>query len=131
MDIDVLGWSPRRSRHLNGCEVWLLWYTSVRMPERIIFWLTEAVMWIADIGDWLSRFLLSREMYCVLWVVEILRFTQSFPLAQRKVSPSIGHCAVPAHRATEGLPDMSYGESPGQRIEERTRELMNLPEHIK
>lgn len=28
----------------------------------------------------------------------------SFPLAQRKVSPSIGHCAVPAHRATEGLP---------------------------
>lgn len=55
----------------------------------------------------------------------------SFPLAQRKVSPSIGHSAVPAHRATEGLPDMSYGESPGQRIEERTRELMNLPEHIK
>lgn len=30
----------------------------------------------------------------------------------------------------EGLPDMSYGESPGQRIEERTRELMNLPEHM-
>lgn len=25
---------------------------------------------------------------------------------------------------------MSYGESPGQRIEERTRELMNLPEHM-
>lgn len=31
-------------------------------------------MWIADIGDWLSRFLLSREMYCMLRVVEILRF---------------------------------------------------------
>lgn len=25
---------------------------------------------------------------------------------------------------------MSYGESPGQRTEERTRELMNLPEHM-
>lgn len=47
----------------------------------------------------------------------------SFPLAQRKVSPSIGHCAVPARRATEGLPDMSYGESPGQ-----GRELRNVRE---
>lgn len=56
--------------------------------------------------------------------------TIKLPSSSRKVSPSIGHCAVPAHRATEGLPDMSYGESPGQRIEERTRELMNLPEHI-
>lgn len=84
MDIDVLGWSPRRSRHLNGCEVWFT-YTSVRMSERIIFWLTEAVMWIADIGDWLSRFLLSREMYCMLWVVEIcpLGAALSTPLADR------------------------------------------------
>lgn len=60
--------------------------------------------------------------------------TIKLPSSSRKVSPSIGHCAVPAHRATEGLPDqanMSYGESPGQKIEERTRELMNLPEHIK
>lgn len=37
-------------------------------------------MWIADIGDWLSRFLLSREMYCMLRVVEILRFLHLWPI---------------------------------------------------
>lgn len=44
-------------------------------------------MWIADIGDWLSRFLLSREMYCMLWVVEIcpLGAALSTPLADRLI----------------------------------------------